>query len=392
MSSVSDKRYESFRVDLLDSNDTTLGTIGMVKGGVIDWSIYNTIKTGGNIEIVTHKDATDVNWLNSRVKIFYIWQDPPIIDDYGTITQSTKLERALGVFITSTPEYIYSDTGISAKVELYDKLIMVSQDAYHNTSYIGKGRKILQSAVEILSTCNVPLTQMNIDPTKEAEVAKDHLIWEAGTSKLQMINDLLDIIQYRSLWVDVNGKFRLGPWIAPKNRALEYDFKDDNSSIYLSDFTIEEDFFDIPTHIIAISKASGDSEVPEDEKVVSIVLSNYDINSPYSVQNRGRKIVHVERNVEVPEGSVEERKAALKQYAKQVLSEKINTASTIQITHALVPDLYLTDRVRFRNDANGIMSKEYTVTDMRMTLSAGALVETTLRDIIDDTGFDSDEQ
>lgn len=395
MSNITGKRYEQFQVDLLDSKDNTVATIGMVKSGVLDYSIFDKIRTGGNIEIVTHKDATEINWLNSRIRIYYLADSNPIfITGSAAFTQVTDIKRSLGVFITSAPVFNYSDTGITAKIELYDKLILPSQESYVNTSYIGGGRFPLGEAANILYWCGISKNDMLIDDVKASQALETALVWEAGTSKLDMINDLLDVIQYRSLWVDVNGKFRFSNWVVPSKRPLEYHFRDNNSSIYLSDFSIEQDFYDIPNVIIAISKTSGQSAA------YSVQVINDSADSPFSVQNRGgRKIIRVDRNVDVSEGPEEESEdarrirvtAELKAYANRILSENLRKAEVLKIKHALVPDLYLNDRVIFENETNGIIAKTYTITNMRINLSPGGLVETTLREVLDIQEFDTVE-
>ena len=389
------KKYEKFQVDLLDSKDNEIATIGMVKSGVLDYSIFDVIRTGGNIEIATHKDATQVNWLNSRIRIYYIEDSEPIFTSETEFTQPEKTRRSLGIFITSTPVYEYSDTGITAKVELYDKLIIPSMDNHANTYSVPKGGKILEAAIVVLESCGVSRNDMLIDWSKASSTVSDALVWEAGTSKLQIINDLLDVIKYRSLWVDVNGKFRFTKWVKPSDRALEYVFKDDNSSIYLPNFTLEQDFYDIPNHLVAISKTSGE------KPAYSYVAVNNSPTNPFSYVNRGRKIVRVDRNVDVTETAegVEESEsvrrarimAELKVHAERELLEAITVSETVVIKHVLVPDLYLTDRVTFENQTNGIMEKSYTVTKMQINLSAGALVETTLREVLDVEEFDTVE-
>src|SRR5690606_30012693 len=126
------------------------------------------------------------------------------------------------------------------------------------------------------------------------------MVWEAGTSKLRIVNDLLAAIDYNSLWVDGQGNFRATPYVRPAARSITYSILNDESgaalvreladgqeSIYLDEWSRDRDVYGVPNKVVAVATGTGD-----EEPLVG-VATNEDPASPFSEPSRGRWIVHV---------------------------------------------------------------------------------------------------
>ncbi len=74
--------------------------------------------------------------------------------------------------------------------------------------------------------------------------------WEVGTAKLDIINDLLDVINYTSLIPDRAGKFVAYPYKEPTEREVEIEYQSGAHSIISSEMNEEFDFFDVPNIFI----------------------------------------------------------------------------------------------------------------------------------------------
>src|SRR5699024_6814429 len=71
------------------------------------------------------------------------------------------------------------------------------------------------------------------------------MMWEAGTTRLRIINDLLDAAGFFSLWVDHAGQYRVTRYVPPAQRPPMYEavapFEAGPSSVMSPEFTVDRD-------------------------------------------------------------------------------------------------------------------------------------------------------
>jgi hypothetical protein len=199
------------------------------------------------------------------------------------------------------------------------------------------------------------------------------MVWQAGTSKLQIANDMLSAAGCYPLWADLQGQFRVEPYRAPSTRPVVYEFLDDDDSIYLPSHSIEDDIYSVPNKYVAI--ASGSASTPG----VIGIATNTNPASPFSYANRGRWVTQVEQSVEisVTTGTLQD---AINAYATTALS-KATPSMTIPIQHGSVPGLFLDDVVRFRRQGAGI-DGHFSVASTSIDFDPSALASTTLVEVV----------
>ncbi|HEU0165866.1 MAG TPA: hypothetical protein VFQ54_12545, partial [Thermomicrobiales bacterium] len=212
-------------------------------------------------------------------------------------------------------------------------------------------------------------------------------VWDAGTTKLDIVNDLLAALNYRSLWVDMTGQFQATPYVVPANRPPAYDllpgivkeFIDGPTSIYLDAWSRDRDIYGVPNKVIAIQSSDGDTDPLVGQ------WTNEDPDSPFSYPSRGRWITTVLTGVQTPDFSGEDDPAAatvafLDAVAQRSGIAASSTQSTIALKTIPVP-VQLLDVVRFANDPAGI-DGPYSITSLKLNAYATGLLEPSLQEVL----------
>jgi hypothetical protein len=345
-------RNESWRVDVLNLNDAAAGSLDGITGGQFDYSIHNTIRSGGSL---TYSGSQAINWPQIRLQPWYMLKDE---------ADNVVKEWPLGVFIPSTPQTKYSETGAEIEVELYDKLLILDQDRVENTWSYDKGKKVTDAIREVIESAG----DFHISITESPLTLAAPMVWEVDTTKLKIVNELLEAINYFSLWVDGYGFFRADPYKQPRSRGIAWEFVDNERSIYSPEFTHDEDGFNVPNKVIAIQKVEAEVEP------LIAVATNEDPESPWSYQSRKRWISHTENDVEAADA------ATLGDIAARRLIDLSQVTSTFEIQSAMIP-LELNSRVILKNevakkDLNAVLQ------GLSIGMATGELMTLTLREVV----------
>lgn len=341
-------RVESWRVDLLTLTDTVERTLDGVSGGSLTFNANAVIRGGGSIEY----QGEPVDWLQYRIQPWYK------IEAAGKVVEFPR-----GVFIPSTPGTTYGDGGNSVSVELYDKTHILDEDRFESSYSAPKGTNVTARVRSLI--LGIGETKMAI--TESEAVLATGMVWDAGTSKLRVINDLLASINYFSIWVDGYGMFRADPYTSPHDRPLAFGFVDDENGIYSPEFVNEKDLFNIPNKVVCIGQSDGNAPA----KIG--VATNEDPKSASSFLSRGRWIVRVEEGVDATS------QAVLDSLARRYLAEGRLAGSTFDLEHAPI-QLDLNDAVGFRRDLEGIDIRG-TVESISYSMEVGALCQTKIREV-----------
>lgn len=327
-------RVTSFRLDVLDHSENVLGylTSAEVKGS-LTWDANAAIKGNGKITV---QDVTDPNirWDQIRLR-------PWIIQEYG----DQRVETPLGVFLCSTPIEQWSDAGLSWEVELLDKNSILDQDIpedpdtgqpWHYSALSGSNLRDHILAVIGETGEDTPA----IKP--DSQVTPNYMFWDIGTTRLKIVNDLLQIGGYMPLWTDGMGQFRVTPYVSPKDRSPVYDLLaplgDGPNSIQVPDWKRELDWYAIPNRYVAYK--AGDGSVPPGTPGNGQVgiATNEDPDDPLGFVQRGRWVTVTETEVEASD---------LNLYAQMQLDRLRSVGAVYSITHAFLPDLRVNSVVRY---------------------------------------------
>lgn len=344
-------RAESWRVEMLALDGTPLGTLDGVDSLSLDWSASRNIRGTGSLTWAGPSAAPD--WRTVRLQPWYSARFPD-----GTTT-----EWPLGVFLPSTPNAKWADGSQEQTVDLFDGLKVLVDDKAPTTYSVAAGANIIDAVRAVLTGAGIPASAVAIvDSPATVSVA---MVWEAGTTRLRIANDLLDAANYFALVHDDYGVYTASPYSSPAQRPTRWEFFDGEASIYEPEFEHEEDTFDVPNRVTVLGRSDGTTEA------LSAVATNDDPASPYSYTVRGRWIDREPETIEATD------QATLDAIAARRLAEATQVARAVSLSHWLVP-LALNDVVEFRNVTAGIDLRGV-VASRGVSLDADGLATATAR-------------
>jgi hypothetical protein len=343
-------RTTTVRVEVLTAAEAYVGALdGVRPGGSV---VYTSAKSvHGSASTVVRDKGQGIDWLTARFR--------PVISiaGYG--------DTALGVFLVSEAPESWGDYGREWSVKMLDKCTILDQDAVDVSYTLDAGTVVTTAIVTLIQSTG----ETNIAITPSTATLLNPLVWPAGTTKLQIVNDLLSTINYFSLFCNGDGQFRGEPYVKPASRPSVWDFLDGSDCIYLPGLVKDVDLFAIPNKVIAITQGSGTTAA------LTSTATNTDSTSPYSTVSRGRTITRVFTGVEAAD------QPTLDAYALRQLISLTTPTASIDIQHAFVPALAFNRAVRFRRTPAGI-DAPHVVSKTETSLDGTQLVKTTLTKVV----------
>lgn len=367
-------RITTYRWEVLvhtNGVDQLLGLLDGVSEASLRWNQNAAVKGGGKASVIDLAAAQsgmlrigELSLESMRVRPVCVIQGLP--------------ETPLGTFLVSAAVEEWEDTGRVWSLELLDRCTVPAQDAVEEAYAVAAGTLVLQEVKAILASCDEFIA---VDDSVTLATSSG-MVWEAGTTKLKIINDLLDVAGYSALWMDGYGNFQATPRVLPADRSITYEvlgvpreLRDGETSIYRPSWTRDRDSFEVPNKVIAVQAAGG-----EDEEALTGVWTNEDINSPYSYQSRGRWITHVLDSVECPEGTSGEIEAFLEARARATLVQMSAVQAQVKIEHLPLP-IRVSDVLRFTHTGAGVDAR-HVVTQLELETTSQGMMKSTLQEVI----------
>ena len=342
--SLTGHRRQGYRCELLTRTDASLGDLGYVEGGHLEWNANADLPGGGSIllETDTSRGAQVINISSDRVRVWWEVED--------------EEPWPLGVYVMASPSTQYRGDGSSRQITLIDKLTVVRDDCLLQTLQLPAGANIVQAVVTQIQAAG----ENRIAATPSSSTLSNPMTWEPGTSRLRVINDLLTASGYWSLWTDRTGQFRVEPYITPAARPIVWNFEEGETSIHSPEWEYELPLWDATNTVILVSQADKDTG----EVFVATAVDDNPL-SPTSTVSMGRVLNPiVEENVEALS------QAALQAQASRKLIDNSNVVGRLSVAHAPIPVWY-NEAVAFKSQ--GIDTRA-TITKMSLDLDPGALV------------------
>ena len=302
----------SWSFQLLDDNDRPLGALDGVNGGRCE--IVAQSPLGGSASMSIDK-RRDIDWMSDRVQA--LWDGPG-----GS--------WAAGTWLFTSPSEQHTEFGITFEVGLLTKVSVVSEDSVDARYTLNAGTPIIPAVVALIQSAG----ETRIAHTDSDATLTSALTWEPGTSKLTIINALLQAAGYWSLWCDGAGQFRVEPYVAPQDRSPAYTFEHGEASVHFPDWTREQDMTSVPNRVVLQTQGS------DTEAALVGVASNNNPDSPFSIPNRGRVISPQTETVEASS------QAVINQLAERKLADAMTPVARLTVTHAML-DLNPNDVVEF---------------------------------------------
>lgn len=308
-------RTPRWEILLLDEADRVIRPLTTVVGGNLEVNANTRLKYSGSL---TLGDAAGIDFMRHRVKIKY----HPGIDGVPALD--------MAVMLLSSPERRHSARGDRWEIGLLSKLVVVDEDCVEETYSLPAGANIIDEARALL--LSVGGGHPKIQPS--GLQLKTALTWDAGTSKLTIINALLEAAGYWSLSVDGGGVFQLLPYVPPGGRPVAWRHRAGATSVHRDEWAYTRDLSSIPNRVVCVSQGT------DTEPGLVGVAVNENPESPYAYAARGRWVTKVVDNVEAASQNV------INALAQRALLDAMSPVGKLSVAHAIIPTV-VNDVVEF---------------------------------------------
>lgn len=367
-------RYELLQHNQSTGRDSLLGYLdGVIPGGQLDWQWNQAVKGTGTLNVLDIDQAlpgkiriADVDLSSIRIRPVLL------IDGLPEIPLSLYL-------VTAAPE-AWTDGGRTYALELHDRTTVLDQDQVATTFTAKKNATIMTVIASLISSAGETFAP---DGSETRKLTAD-TVWPVGTTKLQIVNDLLTTLHYNALTVDGRGDFVATPYTSPADRQITYgllngiprELVDGESSIYQPDWSRVRDVYGVPNKVVVIGNATGSDAPPLGS------YTNTDPDSPFSYAARGRWIVYTVQGIDVPTLPTGTTATDyLNAVARATLISLSSPQVTVTVKHLPLP-LTVGDVVRFASAPAGIDTR-HIVVGITLELSATGLMQSNLQEVID---------
>lgn len=323
------RQHYRFRYELLNNNGARIRDLNATKG-TVSLDHNNAIQRG--LTLTIYDD--NVDWLKNKIKVYMgvrieqarksqtedynffgaLWETTESLTwneiDAGYITKSVLISSEL----KGTASY---------DVECYDLTVILKEDAFTTRYFIASGTAYLTAVQNILVSAGIEHVTVTKDSAVKIAIDRE---WDIGTSKLDIINTLLEEINYNPIYCDARGYMVVSPYIEPTSTNVTYEYAADELSVIAAEMSSTQDFYNVPNVFIATSQN------PDSKQDYRSVYINDNPVSPTSTVQRGRTIVSRVYQLDSVASQAE-----LDAYIKKQAFDASQIYEEIQFTTALMP-------------------------------------------------------
>ncbi len=335
---------EYFKYQLLNSNNEYIRDIESVESANVTYSALSRLKQKATVSVTLDK-MSKIN-INNRIRIIHVLND---------------VETSLGTFLMTTPVQEVNSLFKIVSIECYSTLWLLDANKTTGRMVVGVGTNVVNEVKRLLAGYGV---QVLIDnSTKTTSVTRE---WEIGTPILDICNDLLQSINYTSLYVNPSGDYIAKPYEMPADRFVDFEYREDDiANIVENNLTSELDYFNVPNVFV---KYVNNPDTPD----LIAVYENTNPQSPTSTANRPKN-VHSEEVSDVSDVQT------LMDMCKRDLENATSKYHKVTIQTAINPEHGYMNTI-FLN-LNGISGK-FTETDWDIDCITGGVMTHQLRESV----------
>lgn len=266
---------------------------------------------------------------------------------YMDVEQDGASEHiALFTGLTSAPSRKIEGTYETVTLQCYSVLKAAADVLLDRGFYVSantNGGKALQ---DLLSVCPAPVEIVGAAPT-----LKNTIIAEGSETRLSMANKVLEAMDWRML---LKGDGTITITEKPSEEVAMFD-------------PLENDILE-PTLKIDFDWYSAPNVFRATQNNISAVAKDENINSPYSIPNRGREVWAEETSCKLNTGE------SIGEYAIRRLSELQNVARKVTYSRRFVDNVFVGDIVRLHYTEQGLDGL-FTVKSQNINIGGGSETE-----------------
>ncbi|GAA6490049.1 hypothetical protein [Gordonibacter urolithinfaciens] len=307
MNWFSSGRVDSFRfVRVRWGTWTETEELEGITGGTLERNDSTAIKASGSLDYLMEPALG-----SDLVRIYSDSYYPPT---------GERVSIAQGTYLASTPSSTYRGAIEEGTADLYGVLHVLAEAAFAEPLVVPAGTQAVEKAAEIVREAGLPVVASESSATLGSPAVFD----DKDTSKLDVVNWLLDFAGFASAGCDGYGTVLMQPYQDPSRRLPVLTLEDDGACIFRSGVVREYDTFDVPNVVVVVcSNAQAGS--------MTAKAVNDDPQSAFSTVVRGREIVRKETVSDIAS------QEALQAKAEALLAAKTSMVEGFEIAHAFVP-------------------------------------------------------
>lgn len=273
------------------------------------------------------------------------------------IQNGVKYKIPLGTFLVQTPSSSFNGKIRNVTMDAYTPLLELKENVPPIGYSIPKDKNIMNIAYELT---NGYLRAPVVKTESDTKLYYD-FVANINDSWMTFIKDLISNANHE-FNLDEMGRVLFAPKQDASALQAIWTYDDSNSSILYPSITTEHDLYGIP-NVVEVIYSNGE------DKFYSRV-TNKDPNSPLSVQNRGREIVHRDTSPNIIGNPTQKQ---IDKYAEQLLSELSSVEYTISYTHGYCP-VRIGDCVRLNYTKAGLTDVKAKVISQTISCKPGCPV------------------
>ena len=330
------------------------GELDGITGGPVTDSLGDSVKSSGSLDY-----AADPGVGNDLVRVYCdsSWDD------------GTMVTTALGTYLWCTPEGSLRPGRRSGTADLYSTLKVLEDWGERAPYSLAAGSNAVGVAKAICEACGLPVSATPSGVTLSTPHA-----WDAGTSRLEIVNWLLDFAGYGSAGVDGYGTVVMEPYADPSSKAPAATLADDGDGCFEAEVGLSRDDWDTPNVVVVTCESS--------ERTVSAFAVDQS-GTRYSVDSRCREVTRTETLGDIDSGSTDnEVEAACLAKAELLLATGRQSVEKARVRHYYKP-FSIGDAVEFRYTSAGY-SQKMGVWSREVSLTPGMACSTLLRRFTDE--------
>lgn len=274
-----------------------------------------------------------------------------------TIQNGVRERHPLGTFLVQTPSSNFDGRVRMVSMDAYTPLLELKENPPPIGYFLRKGENIMDAAYRIIrEKARAPVVAATCDD-------KLHYDFVADTSDtwITFLRDLIANAKYK-FELDELGRILFSPEQDTASLQPVWTYDDSNSSILLPSINMDHDLYGVP-NAVEVTYSNG-----VDHYFARVV--NDDPNSPISIINRGREILHRVTN---PNLNGDPTKRQIDEYARNLLKELSSLEYTISYTHGYCP-VRVGDCVRLNYTRAGITNIKAKVISQSIKCQSGVQV------------------
>lgn len=260
----------------------------------------------------------DVDWMSDEIR-------PEILLD--------GVAYSLGIFQPIKVQRIDNGTAVNLSISANDRCWAVRDTRSESRVYFAAGTNYVAAAVSVLTGTGIAV----INAVQTAATLGEDREWPIGTSRLDIINELLTEINYEQLWFDGSGTAMIQPVRIPNAVNISHVLDETKiESLMLPGIQSDTDLLSAANVFVCVCSNADKSSA------MTAIAENTNPQSPLSIARRGKRITKVIQINNIAS------QAALQAFANRQVSDSMMAGEVITAKTCLLPGFGVDDVTSIR--------------------------------------------